>query len=115
MNSFCFERSNKSLLAAVSRRSKSPLWWQLRNFETALVNQFALLHEMAFVGARFFVAEDRVSFGSLRAKLYFLSDTVRRLLARVDMPTNDIHYTGKEKIPENQGWSEESRKGGGER
>jgi hypothetical protein len=112
MNSFCFERSSESLLAAVGQRNKSLLWWQLRNFETALVSQFALLHEIAFVGARFFSPEDRANFGSLRAKLYFLFDTVRRLLSRVDMPTNDIHYTSKGKIPETQEWSEDSRKGG---
>jgi CorA-like Mg2+ transporter protein len=93
MNSLCFERSGKSLLGAMAQRNKSPLWWQLRNFETALVSQFALFHQIAWVGARFFTPDDRAAFGALRAKLYFLSDTARRLLSRVDTGTNEVRRT----------------------
>ncbi|MBI4490619.1 MAG: hypothetical protein HY694_16160 [Deltaproteobacteria bacterium] len=77
--------------------NKNPLWWRLRNFRAALLRQVNLVHELAFVGARFFNPDDRSTFGSIRAKICFLSDMITGLLSRMDPSLNVIFEQGEER------------------
>jgi hypothetical protein len=78
--------------------NKNPLWWRLRNFRAALLRQVTLVHELAFVGGRFFNPDDRSTFGSIRAKICFLSDMITGLLCQMDPSANVTFDQGGEKI-----------------
>ncbi|MBI4527832.1 MAG: hypothetical protein HY695_28890 [Deltaproteobacteria bacterium] len=53
-----------------------PLWWRLRNFRAALLKHARLLNELAFVGAKYFDAEELTILASIRAKIHFVLDMV---------------------------------------
>lgn len=99
INSLCFEQDSANL--PVQKRGqpkKNPLWWRLRNLRAALLRNVNLLHEIAFVGARFFSPEDRSAFGSVKAKISFLCDIIDGLLSRTDPSINVTFGEGEKKI-----------------
>ena len=99
MNSFCSEQNSTDLpVHKCDQPERNPLWWRLRNFRAALLREVNLLHEIAFVGGRFFNPEDRGTFGSVKAKICFLCDIIDGLLSRMDPPVAVTFDQGKEKV-----------------
>ncbi len=96
IRSFCLDQ-NSLLIRKDGQSSKNPLWWQLRNFRAALLRDANLLHEIAFVGDRFFNPDDRSTFGSIRAKTCFLCDMLSGLLSRMDPSLNVTFEQGEER------------------
>lgn len=81
-----------------SQPNRNPLWWRLRNFRAALLRHVKLLHELAFLGARFFDSEDINTLGSIKAKICFLSDITDGLLCRMDPSANVTLDGGKQRM-----------------
>lgn len=91
INALCFEQDSvNSPVQKCEQPKKNPLWWRLRNLRAALLRDIKLLHEIAFVGARFLNPDDRSVFASVKAKISFLCDILDGLLSRMDAPAN-IH------------------------
>ena len=99
MKSLCSEQNSRDLpLQECDQTERNPIWWRLRNFRAALLRHVNLLHEIAFVGSRFFNRDDRGAFGSVKAKICFLCDIIDELLSGMDPCVNTTLAEGKKKI-----------------
>lgn len=99
VNSFCYEQNSADQpFQKCQQPKRNPLWWRLRNFRAALLREVKLLHEIAFVGGRFFNPDDRETFGSVKAKICFLCDMINGLLSRMEPPVDVTFEQGKEKV-----------------
>ncbi len=99
MKSLCYEQNSTDLpVQKCDQPEKNPLWWRLRNFRAALLRHVNLLHEIAFVGGRFFSPDDRGTFGSVKAKICFLCDIIDGLLCGMDPSVNATFAEGEKKI-----------------
>jgi hypothetical protein len=94
IRSVYFEESRGNLPAIEKdRMNRNPSWWRLKNLRAALNHDLSLVHELAFVGSRFFCPEDRDTFGSLKANIRFLRDMVDALLSQNSTSTNAVRST----------------------
>jgi hypothetical protein len=99
MHSLCSKQNNTDLpVHKCDQPERNPVWWRLMNFRAALLRDVNLLHEIAFVGGRFFNPDDRGTFGSVKAKICLLCDTIDGLLSGMDPSVNATFVGGEKKI-----------------